>query len=83
VQLGLREGSNLAKKTPRNANSWFNGRVERKRAGIIILMIKNGYHSQKGVKFYHLLFSRDEIDLNQLSFGISGGLIQSQLDETS
>jgi hypothetical protein len=25
---------------------------------------------------------RDEIDLNQLSFGISGGLIQSQLDET-
>jgi hypothetical protein len=28
-------------------------------------------------------FSRDEIDLNQLSFGISGGLIQSQLDETS
>jgi hypothetical protein len=27
--------------------------------------------------------SRDEIDLNQLSFGISGGLIQSQLDETS
>jgi hypothetical protein len=24
--------------------------------------------------------SRDEIDLNQLSFGISGGLIQSQLD---
>jgi hypothetical protein len=30
---------------------------------------------------YHLMFSRD--DLNQLSFGISGGLIQSQLDETS
>jgi hypothetical protein len=29
------------------------------------------------------MFSRDEIDLNQLSFGISGGLIQSQLDETS
>jgi hypothetical protein len=27
------------------------------------------------------MFSRDEIDLNQLSFGISG-LIQSQLDET-
>jgi type IX secretion system PorP/SprF family membrane protein len=28
------------------------------------------------------MFSRDELDLNQLSFGISGGLIQSQLDET-
>jgi hypothetical protein len=28
----------------------------------------------KGVKFtyaYHLMFSRDEIDLNQLSFGIA------------
>jgi type IX secretion system PorP/SprF family membrane protein len=28
------------------------------------------------------MFSRDEIDLNQLSFGVSAGLIQSQLDET-
>jgi hypothetical protein len=39
----------------------------------------------KGVNHLCLPFdvSRDEIDLNQLSFGISGGLIQSQLDETS
>jgi hypothetical protein len=39
---------------------------------------------QKGVKFtyaYHLMFSRNEIDLNQLSLE-SVGLIQSQLDET-
>jgi type IX secretion system PorP/SprF family membrane protein len=28
------------------------------------------------------MFSRDDIDLNQLSFGISGVFIQSQLDET-
>ncbi len=65
----------------------FNGRISEKAgAGIIIFNDKNGYHSQKGVKVsyaYHLMFSRDEIDLNQLSFGISGGLIQSQLDETS
>lgn len=65
----------------------FNGRVgEKAGAGIILFNDKNGYHSQKGVKLtyaYHLMFSRDEIDLNQLSFGISGGLIQSQLDETS
>jgi type IX secretion system PorP/SprF family membrane protein len=64
----------------------FNGRVgEKAGAGIILFNDKNGYHSQKGVKFtyaYHLMFSRDEIDLNQLSFGISAGLIQSQLDET-
>ncbi|MEO8253819.1 MAG: type IX secretion system membrane protein PorP/SprF [Flavobacterium sp.] len=64
----------------------FNGRIgEKAGAGIILFNDKNGYHSQKGVKLtyaYHLMFSRDEIDLNQLSFGISGGLIQSQLDET-
>jgi type IX secretion system PorP/SprF family membrane protein len=65
----------------------FNGRVgEKTGAGIILFNDKNGYHSQKGIKLtyaYHLMFSRDEIDLNQLSFGISGGLIQNQLDETS
>ena len=64
----------------------FNGRVSDKAgAGIILFNDKNGYHSQKGVKLtyaYHLMFSRDEVDLNQLSFGISAGLIQSQLDET-
>ncbi|MBU0941798.1 MAG: type IX secretion system membrane protein PorP/SprF [Bacteroidetes bacterium] len=72
---------------PEMQTASFNGRVgERAGAGIILFNDKNGYHSQKGVKFtyaYHLMFSRDEIDLNQLSFGISGGLIQSQLDETS
>jgi len=65
----------------------LNGRVSEKAgAGIILFNDKNGYHSQKGLKVsyaYHLMFSRDEIDLNQLSFGISAGLIQSQLDETS
>jgi type IX secretion system PorP/SprF family membrane protein len=64
----------------------FNGRVgEKSGAGIILFNDKNGYHSQKGVKLtyaHHIMFSRDEIDLNQLSFGISAGLIQSQLDET-
>lgn len=65
----------------------FNGRVgDKSGAGIIVFNDKNGYHSQKGVKLtyaYHILFSRDEIDLNQLSFGMSAGFIQSQLDETS
>ena len=64
----------------------FNGRVgEKAGAGIILFNDKNGYHSQKGVKLtyaYHLMFSRDEIDLNQLSFGISAGFIQNQLDES-
>jgi type IX secretion system PorP/SprF family membrane protein len=64
----------------------FNGRVgERSGAGIILMNDKNGYHSQKGMRLtyaHHLLFSRDEIDLNQLSFGISAGFAQSILDET-
>lgn len=64
----------------------FNGRLsERSGAGIIVFNDKNGYHSQKGVKLtyaHHIMFSRDEIDLNQVSFGISGGMIQNQLDET-
>lgn len=64
----------------------FNGRVgEKTGAGIILFNDKNGYHSQKGIKAtfaYHLMFSRSEVDLNQLSFGISAGLVQSELDET-
>lgn len=64
----------------------YNARFdERSAGGIIIFNDRNGYYSQKGAKLtyaHHIMFSRDEIDLDQLSFGISGGLIQSQLDET-
>lgn len=64
----------------------FNGRIgDRSGAGIIVFNDKNGYHSQKGVKLtyaHHIMFSRDEVDLNQLSFGISTGVIQNQLDES-
>jgi type IX secretion system PorP/SprF family membrane protein len=65
----------------------INGKVGNKDGlGLIIFNDKNGFHSQKGAKFgyaHHLLFSRDEIDLNQLSFGVNVGFSQSQLDETS
>jgi type IX secretion system PorP/SprF family membrane protein len=64
----------------------YNGRLgERSGGGIILFNDKNGYHSQKGVKLtyaHHLMFSRDDIDLNQLSFGMSAVFSQSQLDET-
>lgn len=64
----------------------FNGSLgERSGAGIILINDKNGYHSQKGVRLtyaHHLMFSRDQVDLNQLSFGISAGFAQSLLDET-
>lgn len=65
----------------------FNGRIsDRSGAGIILFNDKNGYHSQKGVKLtyaYHILFSRDEIDLNQLSFGVNAGIIENQLDQST
>ena len=64
----------------------INSRLDEKSGvGMILFKDQNGYHSQQGAKLtyaHHLMFSRDDIDLNQLSFGISGVFIQSQLDET-
>lgn len=72
---------------PSLSTASFNAGVgERSGIGAILFSDKNGYHSQRGVKLtyaHHIMFSRSEIDLNQLSFGISGALVQSQLDETS
>jgi type IX secretion system PorP/SprF family membrane protein len=65
----------------------FNGRLgEQDGAGAIAYNDKNGYHSQTGFKVsyaHHIMFSRDEVDLNQLSFGVNVGLVQSKLDETT
>lgn len=66
----------------------FNGKIgesDQSGAGVIFYNDKNGYHSQKGIKAtyaHHIMFSRDAVDLNQLSFGMSVGLVQSSLDET-
>jgi len=54
--------------------------------GAILYTDQNGYHSQTGVYAtyaHHLMFSRSELDLNMLSFGLSVGMIQYKLDETS
>lgn len=54
--------------------------------GGILYTDKNGYHSQSGgyvTYAHHLMFSRNEIDLNMLSFGLSAGFIQYRLDESS
>lgn len=54
--------------------------------GAIVYNDKNGYHSQTGAYLtyaHHLMFSRNEIDLNMLSFGLSMGAIQNKLDETT
>ena len=65
----------------------FNGALgERSGGGIIVFNDKNGYHSQTGMKLtyaHHIMFSRDNVDLNQLSFGMSAGFIQSSLDEST
>ena len=58
---------------------------ERSGLGLILMNDVNGYHSQKGAKVsyaHHLRFSRDDSDLNQLSFGMNVGFSQSMLDET-
>ena len=65
-----------------------NGRIGDSPSAIggIVYTDKNGYHSQTGAYFtyaHHLMFSRSEVDLNMLSFGLSAGFIQYQLDETS
>jgi len=65
----------------------FNARVgDRSGVGAILFNDKNGYHSQTGgylTYAHHIMFSRNETDLNQLSFGLSAGFIQQKLDETN
>jgi type IX secretion system PorP/SprF family membrane protein len=59
---------------------------EKSGAGIIAFNDRNGYHSQMGMKLsyaHHIMFSRSDLDLNMLSFGMSGALVQSRLDETT
>lgn len=54
--------------------------------GLIVYNDKNGFHSQSGAYLtyaHHLMFSRNEIDLNMLSFGLSAGFIQYKLDESA
>ncbi|MBA3985455.1 MAG: type IX secretion system membrane protein PorP/SprF [Flavobacteriales bacterium] len=59
---------------------------ERSGIGAILYNDRNGYHSQTGgylTYAHHIMFSRTKYDLNQLSFGLSAGVIQSRLDETN
>ncbi len=62
----------------------YNSRIgEKVGVGGIIFRDENGNFSKMGFYgsiAYHLMFSRSTADLNQLSFGISGGVIQHRLD---
>ncbi|MFD1094196.1 PorP/SprF family type IX secretion system membrane protein [Salegentibacter chungangensis] len=63
-----------------------NGRLNDKIGlGGILFNDKNGNYSKSGAFAtfaYHLMFSRSSLDLNQLSFGISAGIIQHRLDQS-
>ena len=66
----------------------INGRIGETSSGVgaIVFNDKNGYHSQSGAYLtyaHHIMFSRNTIDLNMLSFGLSAGMIQYKLDETA
>lgn len=65
----------------------LNSRIgEKVGVGGILFNDSNGAFSQQGVYAtfaYHLLLSRGYVELNQLSFGISLGVIQGSLDETN
>lgn len=65
----------------------INGRVgEQSGLGGIIFRDENGFHSQVGgyvTYAHHIMLSRTPADLNQLSFGINVGLVNSRLDQTS
>ena len=66
----------------------MNGRVGDSQSAIVAIVYndQNGYHSQTGAYLtyaHHLMFSRNTIDLNMLSFGLSAGMIQYKLDETA
>lgn len=64
----------------------MDGRIgDRVGVGGIFYNDKNGRFSQQGFYgtfAYHILMSRDEFDLNQLSFGLSVGVVQEGLDES-
>ena len=66
----------------------INGRIGDTQSGVgaIAFNDQNGYHSQTGAYLtyaHHLMFSRNTIDLNMLSFGLSAWMIQYKLDETA
>ena len=66
----------------------MNGRIGDSPVAIggVLFNDANGYHSTVGgyaTFAYHLMFSRNEIDLNMLSFGLSAGFLQYKLDETT
>lgn len=87
IRLSARQQWTDNDKSPALQTLSFNTKVgEQSGVGFIAFNDRNGYHSQFGGKVtyaHHINFSRSYYDLNQLSFGISAGVNQTTLDETS
>lgn len=87
IRLSARQQWTDNDKSPALQTLSFNTKVgDKSGVGFIAFNDRNGYHSQMGAKFtyaHHINFSRSYYDLNQLSFGISAGVIQTTLDESS
>ncbi len=86
IRLTARQQWFDQKRSPNLQTFSANMRVgERSGIGVIAFNDRNGFHSQAGgylTYAHHLMFSRSELDLNQLSFGLSAGIVESKLDET-
>src|SRR5690606_36724767 len=86
VRLTARQQWFGEKDAPALQTASFNTALsERSGVGIIAFNDRNGYHKQVGAKLtyaHHITFSRSDYDLNKLSFGVSAGMVNSQLDQT-
>jgi type IX secretion system PorP/SprF family membrane protein len=86
IRLTARQQWFDVKNAPSLQTLSVHGRMgERVGVGGIAFNDQNGNFSRRGIYAtfaYHLLFSRSELDLNQLSFGISAGIIQHSLDQS-
>ncbi|WP_333474213.1 PorP/SprF family type IX secretion system membrane protein [Zunongwangia sp. HGR-M22] len=86
IRLTARQQWFDVKDAPNLQTLSVNGRLgEKVGLGTIFFRDENGYFSKLGAYgtfAYHLMFSRDNVNLNQLSFGISAGIIQHRLDQS-
>jgi len=86
VRLTARQQWFGEKDAPALQTASFNTAIsERSGIGFVAFNDRNGYHKQSGAKVtyaHHITFSRSDYDLNKLSFGISGGMVNSQLDQS-
>lgn len=86
VRLTARQQWFGEKDAPALQTASFNTSIsERSGIGFVAFNDRNGYHKQAGAKVtyaHHITFSRSDYDLNKLSFGISGGMVNAQLDQS-